>query len=160
MPGRIPPLPEASVARPQTGLSPATVSPGRTVVLVPAEGPADSGPGRLGGTGKTHLAAMLVHALYRDHGVRLVFWVTATSRDAVVSGYARALRGAGMPGPGEDPELAAGQFLWWLARTDRPWVVVLDDLSDGTVLDGLWPRGPAGRVLVTTERPGRCRRGR
>jgi hypothetical protein len=153
LPGQIPPLPEASVARPQTGPSPAIVSPGRTVVLVPAEGLADSGPGGLGGTGKTHLAAVLVHALQRDHGVRLIFWVTATSRDAVVSSYARALRDAGMPGPGKDPELAATQFLWWLARTDRPWVVVLDDLSDGTVLDGLWPRGPAGRVLATTERP-------
>jgi tetratricopeptide (TPR) repeat protein len=153
MSGQIPPLPEASVARVQTGLTPSSVSPGMTVVLVPAEGPAGSGPGGLGGTGKTHLAAMLAQALHRDHGVRLVFWVTATSRDAVVTGYAQALRDAGMPGPGEDAELAAAQFLLWLARTDRPWVVVLDDLSDGAVLDGLWPRGSAGRVLVTTERP-------
>jgi tetratricopeptide (TPR) repeat protein len=149
--GQIPPLPEASVARPQTGLSPASVSPGMTVVLVPAEGPAGSGPGGLGGTGKTHLAVMLAQALHRDHGVKLVFWVTATSRDAVVSSYAQALRDVGMPGPGGDPELGAVQFLVWLARTDRPWLMVLDDLSDGAVLDGLWPRGPAGRVLVTTE---------
>jgi tetratricopeptide (TPR) repeat protein len=124
-----------------------------TVVLVPSAGPAGSGPGGLGGTGKTYLATMLVHALHRDHGVQLIFWVTATSRDAVVSSYAQALRDLGMPGPGEDPELAAAQFLVWLARTDRPWVVVLDDLRVGAVVDGLWPRGSAGRVLATTERP-------
>ena len=37
-------------------------------------------------------------------------------------------------------------------RDPRPWLAVLDDLSDPAVLDGLWPWGAHGRVLVTTNR--------
>src|SRR5262249_31097633 len=50
-------------------------------------------------------------------------------------------------------EVAASHFLAWLAETPRPWLAVLDDLSDPAVLDGLWPWGAQGRVLVTTHRP-------
>ena len=31
--------------------------------------------------------------------------------------------------------------------------MVLEDVPDVTVLDGLWPSGPAGRVLVITADP-------
>jgi len=30
---------------------------------------------------------------------------------------------------------------------------VLDDVQDAADLDGLWPAGPAGRVLVTASNP-------
>ncbi len=43
----------------------------------------------------------------------------------------------------------AGRFAGWLAETTRRWLVVLDDLRDEADLDGLWPGGPAGTVLVT-----------
>src|SRR6185312_9556954 len=33
------------------------------------------------------------------------------------------------------------------------WLVVLDDLRDATDLRGLWPSGPAGRLLITTANP-------
>src|SRR5205085_7128005 len=52
------------------------------------------------------------------------------------------------------PQAAASQFLGWLAATGRPWLVVLDGVRDPSALEGHWPRGAAGRVLVTTERPG------
>jgi tetratricopeptide (TPR) repeat protein len=83
----------------------------------------------------------------------MVLWVNATGRDAVVSGYARALRDMGMRAPAGSREEAAAQFLAWLARADQPWLVVLDDLRGGAVPGDLWPRGPAGRVLITTEHP-------
>src|SRR6185312_3641389 len=35
----------------------------------------------------------------------------------------------------------------------RPWLVVLDDLADAADLDGLWPAGGSGRVLITTRDP-------
>jgi tetratricopeptide (TPR) repeat protein len=38
----------------------------------------------------------------------------------------------------------------WLATTSRPWLLVLDDLSDPADLEGLWPTGPTGKALVTT----------
>jgi tetratricopeptide (TPR) repeat protein len=151
------PLPAAvGIPRSVPGLSRAIALPGPTVVLIPPERTAGGGPDGLGGTGKTQTAIAVLHRLDQDYGVRFVVWVTATSRDAVLTGYARALRDARGPGPGpaDNPEQAAAQFLVWLAWTDRPWVVVLDDLADAAVMDGLWPAGPAGRVVVTTEQPG------
>lgn len=148
--GQIPRLADSYVPRYETGLSPAALPPGTTAVLVPAVGTAGS---VLGGTGKTQLAAALAHALCREHAAGLILWIVAASRDAVVSGYAHASSDVGVATPGASPDLAAAQFLAWLSRTRRPWVVVLDDLADGAVIDGLWPQGPAGWVLVTAEWP-------
>ena len=91
--------------------------------------------------------------LWRSREVDLLAWVPAASRDAVITGYAQALAAAGGPGAGADPDTAAASFLGWLATTSQPWLVVLDDLADAADLDGLWPRGAAGMVLVTTRLP-------
>lgn len=152
--GHVPPLAEAYVPRPETGLSlDASLPYGQTIVLAPADSPATRELAGLGGTGKTHLAAALARMHGHNRSAQLIVWVTATGRDAVLTGYAQALRAAGGSVPDESPKRAASRFLAWLATTDRPWLVVLDDLGDAAVLDGLWPAGPAGRVLVTAERP-------
>src|SRR5436190_1516181 len=39
------------------------------------------------------------------------------------------------------------------SESGLPWLVVLDDLNDAAVLEGLWPWGVNGRVVVTTSRP-------
>jgi hypothetical protein len=49
-------------------------------------------------------------------------------------------------------EQAAASLLSWCERTDRRWLLVLDDLTDPVHLTGLWPTGPGGRVLVSTHR--------
>ena len=147
--GRIPALSEMFVPRQETGLSSAHSVPlGATIVLVPAEG----STGATGGTGKTQMAAAVTRELYRDQAVELVVWVAAASLDAVLCSYAQALRDVGVRVAGQSAEQAAARFVAWLAAADRPWVVILDDLREGAVPDGLWPRGPAGRVLVTSSR--------
>jgi hypothetical protein len=151
--GSIPPPAVAHITRSETGVSLVGLPPGVTVALVPAEAAAPAGQAGLGGTGKTCLAAAAARRLGRDAALHLVVWVTATSRDAVVSSYAQALCDMGMRVPAASLERAAAQFVAWLERADRPWLVVLDDLRDRSVLDGLWPRGPAGWVLITTQRP-------
>ncbi|MGO9294465.1 MAG: tetratricopeptide repeat protein [Streptosporangiaceae bacterium] len=118
----------------------------------PGADAAGSGPG--GGTGKTQLAAGLLRALARDRGANLLAWVSAASRDSIVTGYAQALAAAGAAVAGEPPEVAASRFLAYLAGSRRPWLVVLDDLADARLLDGLCPGGTAGRVLVTTPAAG------
>jgi tetratricopeptide (TPR) repeat protein len=55
--------------------------------------------------------------------------------------------GTRMPGLAES---VAASFLAWLSQTDRRWLIVLDDVPDGSVLQGLWPAGPAGQVVMTT----------
>lgn len=149
--GQIPPLADSHSPRQETGLSLASLQPGQTTVLAAADDAAARSLGGLGGTGKTHLAAALARAHLAEGAAYLVVWVTATSQDSVIGSYAQALHDVGMPAPDENPERAA-QFLDWLATTELPWLVVLDDLSDPAGLEDYWPRGAAGRVLVTTQR--------
>jgi tetratricopeptide (TPR) repeat protein len=106
-----------------------------------------------GGTGKTQLAAALARFLWDSAAVDLLAWVPAVSRDSIITGYVQAGAAVGAPGGGESPERAAAGFLDWLADTQRPWLLVLDDLTDIVDLDELWPRGAAGRVVVTTRLP-------
>lgn len=118
-----------------------------------------------GGVGKTQLATHYSQTRLRTGTVDLLLWVTAASREAITSDYARAMAAVG-DADANDPEWAAKQFLAWLGTTDKRWLIVLDDLADPGDLKGLWPPHHAtGRTLVTTRRqdaalggPGRRRR--
>jgi tetratricopeptide (TPR) repeat protein len=141
------------VARQETGLTFASFPAGTMTALVPAQAAARE-PGVLGGTGKTSLACGLAREHYDSRAAHLVLWVTVTGRDAVVTGYAQALHDLGEgPNRGESPEHAADRFLDWLKNTGEPWFVVLDGIADPAAVDGLWPVGPSGRVLVTSQQP-------
>ncbi|HEX8001124.1 MAG TPA: tetratricopeptide repeat protein [Mycobacteriales bacterium] len=109
-----------------------------------------------GGTGKTQLAAAVFHrALGRAAGGRSVdvaVWVTASSRSNVLAAYSALHASLRLPPAGGDVEAEAAAALNWLADTERPWLLVLDDVADPGDLVGLWPRGGAGRVVVTSRR--------
>jgi tetratricopeptide (TPR) repeat protein len=79
-----------------------------------------------------------------------VVWISATSRSAVLSGYIEAWVTATGIEPTGTAESVAARFVSWLAETRQPWLVVLDDLPNVDELDGLWPEGPAGRLLITS----------
>lgn len=156
--GRPPMLAEPYAPRQETGLGLVNLPPGQVTVLATAGDAAPRGGPGPGGTGKTSLAADIARAHLADQAVHLVLWITVASQDAVVRGYAQALRDIGVQAPADGVERAAAQFLDWLATTDRRWLVVLDDLSDPATVEDWWPRGAAGHVLVTTERPDICQR--
>lgn len=109
----------------------AALVPGATVALVGD-----------GCHGKTQLAVAVAGSLDLD----LVLWASATSRASVLSVFAEAAQAANVP---------PANFLTWLRETDRSWLVILDDITDPTHLSGIWPSGPAGRVLATTRSPAR-----
>ena len=169
--GVVPPLADCYNPRAETGPSlTGTLHPGETVVLCDAAEVSQRQPGTgtgertgavtgTGGTGKTQIAAGFAHALWEASAVDLVAWISATSREAVMTGYAQALADVGAAEPGEDCVVAAGQFLTWLAGASRPWLLVLDDLAEPADMEGLWPQGQAGRVLVTTRRDDATLRG-
>ena len=118
---------------------------------------ASGGPAYLsasGGTGKTQLAAALAHQLWDSRAVDLLVWVKASTRNAILTGYALTLAELGAADPGDDLLTGAQRFLAWLSRTERRWLVVLDDLADPADLEGLWPAGTDGRVVVTARRDG------
>ncbi|MFI5893780.1 FxSxx-COOH system tetratricopeptide repeat protein [Actinoplanes sp. NPDC051513] len=107
----------------------------------------------LGGVGKTQLAAALAHRLWDNGHVDLIVWITATSRTAILTGYAdAAARITGIDDA--EPDQAAARFLGWLNEPhQRRWLIVLDNLDDPNDLTGLWPpTTTGGHTVVTTRR--------
>lgn len=106
-----------------------------------------------GGTGKTQLAAAAFTSAVPE--VDVAVWITANTRSEVLSAYAQAFAAIHSILPPSDEgesQQQATQLLSWLAATKRWWLIVMDDVVDPTELQGLWPSGPGGRVLVTTRR--------
>ncbi|MGD0239113.1 MAG: tetratricopeptide repeat protein [Streptosporangiaceae bacterium] len=145
--GTVPPLADAYFPR-ELALDGA-LRPGETAVLVHG-GQTELAPAAQGGTGKTQLAVEFAHAVWNRAAVEVLVWVNAASRDSVVTGFAQAANVADAGQPDEGAEEAAARFVAWLERTRRPWALILDDLAELSDLEGLWPAGAAGRVVVTS----------
>jgi hypothetical protein len=151
--GSMPPLADTFSSRPETAprLGAALV-PGAVVVLAPEQAAAGRARTWLGSCGKTQLAVSAAHSLRQSGRIDLLVWVPATNRASVLAGYVQAAVAAmGIRAEG-DAESIATRFVRWLGGTERPWLVVFDDLTDAADLDGLWPEG-RGRILVTTADP-------
>jgi Tetratricopeptide repeat len=170
--GPVPPLADGFSARPESApaLDRALV-PGTAAALVSGGGAAPAGAAAggpldwLGPSGKTQLAAAYAEALWRSSAVDLLVWVPATSRTAVLAGFAAAAIATGTAGGSatgtaaagggrDDADAMAARFAQWLGQTSRRWLVVLDDLSATADLTGLWPAGPSGRLLITASAAG------
>ena len=151
--GASPPLADGFSGRPETAPDlRGTLAPGSTVALVPGQKLAGS-RSWLGSCGKTQLAVAAAESAWQAGAVEFLAWITATSRASVLAGYVEAAVAA-MRIPAEgDAESMAVRLLCWLDETSRSWLVVLDDLTDPADLEGLWPAGASGRVLVTTTDP-------
>jgi tetratricopeptide (TPR) repeat protein len=149
--GEVPPLAEGYTDRPDTarGIVDALV-PGATLALVPGSAFAEGPSNWLGACGKTQIAVIVAETLWRSAGIDALIWISATNRASVLSGYVHASVAAFGIEPVGTAESVAARLLSWLSATDQPWLVVLDDLQETSDLDGLWPEGPAGRVLVTS----------
>jgi len=146
--GAVPPLADGFSARPETAPDlVAALVPGAVAALVPGRA-AEQSREPLESSGKTQLAVFFAGSAWQSGRVDFLAWVAATSRASVLSGYVQAAAAVGI-NPAGAAEPVAARFVSWLAETHRPWLVVLDDLRDAADLEGLWPAGPAGRVLIT-----------
>ena len=149
--GEVPPLAEGCTDRPDTarGILDMLV-PGTTLALVPGSAFAEGPSNWLGACGKTQLAVIIAESLWRSGAVDALIWISAASRASVLSGFVQASVAALGIEPTGTAESVAARFIGWLGETSQRWLVVLDDLSETADLDGLWPEGAAGRVLLTT----------
>jgi len=152
--GAVPPLADGFSTRPESAPRVgAALVPGTAVVLEPGRGAGAGSRDWLGSCGKTQLAAFFAESLWRSREVDLLVWVPATSRASVLACYAEAAEAALGTDPSADAEAVAERFVSWLGETRRRWLVVLDDLSGGADLTGMWPAGTAGQVLITATSP-------
>jgi tetratricopeptide (TPR) repeat protein len=158
--GTVPLAADGYHPRPETG--PDLVNrlrPGDAVALVHGE-VTYSAPASQGGTGKTQLAAQYARALRDSRAVEVLAWVNAASRESILAGFAQVADAVDASQPAEDARAASARLLAWLARTRRPWALILDDLAEAGDLEDLWPAGASGRVGITTRLPASSLRGR
>jgi tetratricopeptide (TPR) repeat protein len=149
--GVIPPLADRFSGRPESAPDLAmTFSRSAAVALAPRGSSREPVDGWLQCCGKTQLAASFADAQWRARAIDLLIWIDASSLASVLSGYvmaAAAITGAPVTG---DAAVVAASVIGWLRESRQSWLVVFDDLTDGSLLTGLWPAGPGGRVLITT----------
>jgi tetratricopeptide (TPR) repeat protein len=148
--GTVPALADGFSTRPETAPSLSALAiPGSTVALIPARAAERGSRDWLGPCGKTQLAVYCAESLWQSRELDLLIWIAATSRAAVLSNYVQAaVAMLGLDTAG-DAEAIVARLISWLGETSQPWLIVFDDLSSSADLDGLWPSGPAGRVLIT-----------
>lgn len=104
-----------------------------------------------GGSGKTQAAAHFAEEMWLKKKVDVLVWAPASSRDSLVTAYARAANR--VAGSAEDSPLSgAARFVEWLAETSKRVLVVLDDLSEPRVAHDLWPPVSADTIVVVTTR--------
>jgi tetratricopeptide (TPR) repeat protein len=152
--GEVPPLAEGFTDRPDTAAGLADVLiPGAGVVLVPNPAVAESLPNWPGACGKTQIAVMIAESLWRSRVIDGLIWISVTDRAAVLSGFVQASVAATGLEPTGTADTVAVRFASWLGTTRQAWLVVLDDLPEAVDLTGLWPDGPACRLLITSRRP-------
>jgi len=96
---------------------------------------------------------MTAESLWRSGAIDMLIWITATSRASVLSAFMEASVAATGIKPTGTADSVVLRFITRLGETSQPWLVVLDDLPETTLLDRLWPEGSAGRLLITSRRP-------
>src|SRR5258707_11715096 len=131
--GEVPPVAEGSTDRPDTacGIMDALV-PGATLALVPGSAFAEGPSNWLGACGKTQIAIILAESLWRSGAIDALIWISATTRESVLSAYVEASAAAFGIAPTGTAESVAAPLISWLATPDQRWLIFLDDLLDQT----------------------------
>ncbi|MGH2497347.1 MAG: tetratricopeptide repeat protein [Ktedonobacteraceae bacterium] len=115
----------------------------RTAALTQAQ--AISG---LGGIGKTQIALEYAYR-YRDH-YKAIFWVNASTREALNTDFAALVAHLGLPEQYErDQDIVIPVVKNWLA-THTDWLLILDNIDKPEMIVDFLPVQAAGDVLFTT----------
>jgi len=101
----------------------------------------------LGGVGKTQTALEYAYRHMDEYGY--IFWVTAHSREALISGYLTVAGLLGLPlADAQDQTLAVNVVKHWLS-SHKGWFLILDNADDLTMVREFILMGGNGHVLLT-----------
>lgn len=101
-----------------------------------------------GGSGKSQLA--LEYAFRHREEYRYVFWVLATSREALSAAYSDIAELLALPEKGEHEQFQITKAVTdWLANNPG-WLLILDDANDLSLLKSALPATFPGHLLLTT----------
>jgi hypothetical protein len=104
----------------------------------------------MGGVGKTQIAIEYVYqheTTYQD-----IYWISAADQTAFLSGFQEIAQRTGCLNGriALEPIQLAKEVLSWL-RTQENWLLIVDNLDDEGIADGLLPETrKGGHVLITT----------
>src|SRR4029077_8237132 len=114
--GEVPPLAEGYTDRPDTARGILeTLVPGATLALVPGSAFAEGPSNWLGACGKTQIAVILAGAVWRARPIDTLIWISATSRESVLSAYLEASAAAFGVAPTGTAESVATRLVGWLS---------------------------------------------
>jgi tetratricopeptide (TPR) repeat protein len=152
--GAVPPLAEKFSVRQESAPSLESALLRNPAVTLTSTGQYGAEPADLAGAcGKTQLAVFYAESHWQARALDLLLWVDASSRASILCGYAEAAAAIGAASSLTGAEPIAAGFVDWLSGTRRRWLVVLDGLADARDVEGLWPEGRAGQVVVTARNP-------
>ena len=106
----------------------------------------------MGGIGKTQIALEYVYTNRTSY--ERIYWLTAVDQASLLSGYQKIAKDAGLRlGLDINPIEVSETVLRWLHR-EQSWLIVIDNLDDMEVLNGLLPENGAQKhTLITTRNP-------
>ena len=105
----------------------------------------------LGGIGKTQIA--LEYAYRLSHTYRAIFWLNASSQDTFLTDVlALANTLELLPMKNQEPRAVVSTIKRWLGRHTQ-WVLILDAVSDLSLVAEIIPLRSSGHVLLTTQAP-------
>jgi len=105
----------------------------------------------MGGIGKTQCALGYVYA-HRDVYDR-IYWISAVDKSSLLSGYQNIAKAARLCFGDMSPIEIASAMLTWL-RQQQSWLLVIDNLDDIEVANGLLPENSLQHhTIITTRNP-------
>jgi hypothetical protein len=107
----------------------------------------------VGGIGKSDIALHYTHSkrMYFD----AIIWIRADTPSRLADEFAvlSTKLGLELPEDLKDPPVSKNLVLGWLARTERPWLLVFDSADDTDIIIDYWPMSTNGAIIVTTRDP-------
>src|SRR5437588_1694117 len=102
----------------------------------------------LGGIGKTQIAVEYAYH-YREH-YQAIFWVTASTRDALSADFVKFAALVGLPERHEqDQDIVIRAVKHWLT-TNTNWLLILDNVDNLELIIDFLPMYSTGAILLTT----------